>query len=119
MLQVAFTLLFYFFISYDTLQVDQKLLVTYQGEEPGEMVRWARGRGCLGLPNGTGAPFYSIPQKGVPAFTLIVPRPANSVDWALGVVQALSLPGAPPGFVGTEQGTCLSTVLNSLCKWCL
>uniref|UniRef100_A0A8C8TTY0 Blood group Rh(D) polypeptide n=1 Tax=Peromyscus maniculatus bairdii TaxID=230844 RepID=A0A8C8TTY0_PERMB len=29
-LQVAFTLLFYFFISYDTLQVDQKLLVTYQ-----------------------------------------------------------------------------------------
>ncbi|XP_059112164.1 blood group Rh(D) polypeptide-like isoform X1 [Peromyscus eremicus] len=30
MLQVALTLLFCFFISYDTLRVDQKLLVTYQ-----------------------------------------------------------------------------------------
>lgn len=64
MLQVAFTLLFYFFISYDTLQVDQKLLVTYQGEEPGEMVRWARGRGCRGAPQWHRCSFLQHSPKG-------------------------------------------------------
>lgn len=42
-LQVAFIILF-FFISHDTPRVDQKLMETYQGEGPGEVAKWARGR---------------------------------------------------------------------------
>lgn len=63
-LQVAFIILF-FFISYDTPRVDQKLMETYQGEGPGEVAKWARGRAGLCSPShGTGVPFHTSPKGG-------------------------------------------------------
>lgn len=64
-LQLAFITLF-FFISYDTPRVDRKLMETYQGEGPGEVAKWARGRAGLCSPTAQVLLFTPLP-KGAPA----------------------------------------------------